>query len=285
MDMMKVKRKLFFLTTTADCRLTFSERLVYSELAYRAKYSRGATKAQLIRNLRLDPKTIRSAVERLQDRGLACLRGRQWYAQEPSGETIRWFRRRKTENTSWHSIFAYTLMLKPSKECPLTARQIVLYWLVVSLRKKKRRVTAAYLSKLMGVAPQTIRNGLDRLVRMDFLDQDFRPKEQTSFDSIYWQDARKKSSGRELEEEINYKYVDAQRLYAHLREHNIPISLCRELVSLAVNATLETKDVLVLSQRKAEFSRKQREEGKQSVNHHGYLLRTALKSMQRKWTV
>jgi len=283
MDITKYKRKLFFLNTTNDCPLDFKERLIYSELAYRAKYGRGATKTQLRRNLRLDPKTINRGIEGLKSRSLATIRGNEYYAVEPDALQKHWFRQRRTENKSWHSRYSYIVILKPSENCSLTARQNVLYWLVVSLRKKKRRVTAAYLSKIMGIAPQTARKALERLVELSFLDDKHHPIELTELDWTSWQDARRKrSQGQNPEREVQYRRADTQVIYDHLREHGVPVSMCKELVRLAVHSTLDTKDVLLLSEKKADFSRQQQAEGKQTVDHHGYLLRTALKSMQAR---
>lgn len=281
MDITKYKRKLFFLNTTKECPLDFKERLIYSELAYRAKYGRGATKTQLRRNLRLDPKTINRGIESLEARSLTTIRGNEYFAAEPDGLQKHWFRQRRTENKSWHSRYSYIVILKPSENCRLTARQNVLYWLVVSLRKKKRRVTAAYLSKIMGIAPQTARKALERLVELSFLDEKRHPIGLSELDWTSWQDARRKrSQGQNAEREIQYKHAEPQVIYDHLREQNVPVSLCKELVRLAVHSSLDTKEVLLLSEEKAAFARKQHAEGKQTVDHHGYLLRKALKTHQ-----
>lgn len=281
MDLPKDKQQLFFLTTTPECGLTFNGRLIYSELVRRAIHHRGASKTDLRKHLRLDPKTIARAVDELEQVGLATCESRKFFAAEPSDIHQSWFRKRRNEKKAWCNTIAYTAILKPSSACPLTARQNVILWLVHSLQKGRKQVTASYLSRLLGIAPQTVKVALEKLQQLNLLNEHNRPLEVGFWQLDWWQDAKKrrKKDARTglVEEGVRFSHPESQARFLHLKEHGIPEPLAVQIVRMSNDLPLDQDDFFTLSKNKLDFANKQRLIGEQTVDHHGHLLKAALK--------
>ncbi len=281
MELPKDKQQLFFLTTTPECGLTFNGRLVYSELVRRAIHHRGASKTDLRKHLRLDPKTIARAIDELERIGLATCESRKFSAAEPCGIHQSWFRKRRNERKAWYNRIAYTAILKPSSACPLTARQNVILWLVHSLQKGRKQITASYLSRLLGIAPQTVKVALEKLQELNLLNEHNRPLEVGFWQLDWWQNAKKKPKKNErtglIEEGIRFSHPESQERFLHLKEHGIPEPLAVQIVRISNDLPLDQDDFFTFSKNKLDFANKQRMTGEQTVDHHGHLLMAALK--------
>lgn len=279
--LMKRKRRLFLVTTTPDCPLNLSERLLYSELVLRAKYKRGAKKTLLVKNLKLDAKTVAKHLNGLVNHGLATCNKGEYRAVEPTKSQWSWFRRRRTEKRAWHNLFGYTVLLKPTPACPLNARQNAIYWLVVALRRQKRTVTKKYLSLLLDLTPQTVKTALQELQFQKLLDSRNQPTELSFWQYDWWQEKPKKAekSADQEEDDIRFKDEEYHARFLHLRQNGVPTTLAEEIVKLSSDLSMEQVDFLSLSEKKLEFSKQQMLAGKQQITHHGRLLRATLKKL------
>lgn len=280
-ELMKRKRRLFLVTTTPDCPLNLSERLLYSELVFRAKYKRGAKKTQLVKNLKLDAKTVAKHLSGLVNHGLATCNKGEYRAVEPTKSQWSWFRTRRTEKKAWYNLFGYTVLLKPTPSCPLNARQNAIYWLVASLRKNKRKVTKKYVSLLLDLTPQTVKTALQELQFRKLIDSRNQPTELSSWQCDWWEEKPKKAEKSADQEEADIRFVNEElhARFLHLRQHSIPTTLAQEIVKLSSDLSMEQVEFLSLSTKKLEFSNQQKLVGNQQIRHHGRLLRAALKKL------
>ncbi len=85
------KRYVPIIVSTKQCSLTYHHRLVYSYLVYRLRKDQAATKAKMIKSLRMAKVTVAGALVALDKLGLVAEDGRQYRTPEPNDIQKEWF--------------------------------------------------------------------------------------------------------------------------------------------------------------------------------------------------
>lgn len=165
--------------TEKGCPLAVNERIVYSFLVYRYCLIKShrlywTTALQIGSATGLDRRiTVPAALKALVGHGLAVKKGRGWYAQQPDGPAVGWFRtlsRQPFRGGGWYDGFAYNWHPVPGPACPLTPRQLYLYGLYASLiAQNKRNLADKYLALIAGLDPATVRHAREKLFALGLL--------------------------------------------------------------------------------------------------------------------
>jgi DNA-binding MarR family transcriptional regulator len=190
--------------------LSFNEQLVYSCLV---RHGKGATQKQLARATGLERSTcVRSALRVLHGHGLAAKRGRRWHACEPPGEAAGWFACRSDvpPDAPWPRRFAYWWLGLRSRTCPLTLKQLAVYFKHVNLG----RCSVKGLAGSLGLDRNTVRTAVARLRELGLLGQDPRPR-RLSGDQLAWLlDRRPGKQPLKISTLVNFSRLDPDRAQA-----------------------------------------------------------------------
>lgn len=179
------RRLTRIVNSTKASRLTFTQAVVYSCLVERAGHNKGASKKQISTATALhESSAVPRALLALQGHGLVELRGRYWWAVEPSEETLPWFRyQRGTENRKWCRRLSYWWAGRRKPKSPLTVTQTAVYFKLFNLMG--RRITIRGLARLLRVDDKTVTSAIKKLKEVGLVDDDLYPNAPAA-DQIKW---------------------------------------------------------------------------------------------------
>ncbi len=162
-DWLDSKKRFRLFTVSDHTKLSLTKRLVYSYLAYRSRYGKPSSQAEIARQTGLDRgETVAEAVELLVRMGLAvrdegCIR-----AIEPTGDNLALFYA-IDGGEHWSQGHAY-IWYHPV-ESGLTTKQNYLLWTLHSLGGVPQNQNG--LAKLTGLNRETIRSALLDLIEKE----------------------------------------------------------------------------------------------------------------------
>lgn len=123
--------KITMLITKPGCPLSLTARVVYSTLVYRGRFDKGMTRTGIAAAWRLNrTRDVGAAVRELDIYSLVARKGDRLFAQEPPAG---WFSVKKKQHKKWQDGIAGFPLPLPGKECGLTLRHWVAYWLILNL--------------------------------------------------------------------------------------------------------------------------------------------------------
>lgn len=174
---MQSKRTIKIFSTTPQCPLGYSDRLIYSYLAYQDRYDNHPSNRSVAKATGLCVATVGKSLQRLASFGL--------YQQRDDSETPRcvlppanhaaWFVSAETTLTHWSGPFAAWRCFIRRPGSPLAVSSIVLYsWLLHCIETRwqpKFGITTAYLSATLGMDCRTVDNALDQLKSCKLVDK------------------------------------------------------------------------------------------------------------------
>lgn len=182
------KKRLKLITLTKGISMKFEDRLVYSVLL---AYSRGLTVTRLASVSQIDrTKTLPKVLLRLTDQGLVKKEGNR-YSGLPS-EIVRIDTHRNGAET-WYEKICYLKLYLPSKECPLTKKQIAVFCL-----KLCGKSATSLIAKLLNISRPTVISAVRALKQHGLLDVLGDPVELSDQQLTWWQDkarSRKDADG------------------------------------------------------------------------------------------
>ena len=300
---------------TKDCPLSFVSWLVYSFLWWKRRYDKVVTAKDIAQFTGLDrSKTVKRALERLQELHLAKKEGRRWQALpqpvEPTGEVKHytmgeliqivpgpqplkpWFASKK-EKPKYKNSPTWALYL-PTKEAPLTLIQCGLLFLLNSYRNaiyptiqvKKR--THAQLGRMLGVHQETVPKALLALEKQGLLTigPDYYQLIKPDAKKLAWfRDATRPSYIRFQEEQqaAAARHDPRLEVMQQMMSGGIPVAMCVELAQFCEKNGIPL-DQLRRYYQEAQLTHKHHQfEGEYTeIKHCGFLLKKRLEKVAKK---
>ena len=300
---------------TRDCPLSFFPWVVYSFLWWKRRYDDGVTAKTIARFTGLDrSKTVRRALERLQELHLATKQGSLWRALpqpvEPTGEVEHhkmgewvqivpsppplnpWFARKKKQPKYKHAP-TWALYL-PTSEAPLTLIQCGLLFLLNShrasiyptIRAKKR--THAQLARMLGVHQETIPKALLALEKHGLLaiGPDQYELIRPDADKLAWfRDATRPSYIKFQEEQKAAQISDDPKLelIQQMMGGGIPAAMCVEIVEFGEKNGMSLDNLRRYYQEMRAVHKQNQGGGNYTeISHCGFLLKKRLEKVTKK---
>jgi predicted transcriptional regulator len=189
------KRYVPLIATTKKCPLTYSQRMVYSYLVYRLRKDQVATKAKVVKVLRLDKRAVANALVALEGLGLV-IKEQVWYrAAQPNESQRQWLASNRRTDVPWSRRFATYPLITPRK-AGLSTKTNALLWLLYSLAPKYGRPVVlsqhlAGLAVMLNMSQKGVKQGVERLVRLGLIEQfdtTFLLKQPTTETLALWED-------------------------------------------------------------------------------------------------
>ena len=166
-----------FLHQTAASQLGFSERLIYSVLVWRGE--RKTTKAWLARFTGMcRSKTIPPAIRKLEQHGLIHYESGSFNANEPSGNTAKWFVPSRVETAKWQQRLAYVWVGIPAPKSEISLRQSYVMSVKFSLQENGRSCGVKVLVRLTGLSRQAVSRTLSVFKSKTFMPNWFRIRDE-----------------------------------------------------------------------------------------------------------
>ncbi len=314
-DSFFTKKSLRMLGKTRYCPLSFFPWVVYSFLWWKRRYQKDVTATDIAEFTGLDrSKTVRRALQRLQELQLATKQGQGWRALpqpvEPSGEVKHytmgelvqivpgpqplkpWFASKKKKPMYKHTP-TWALYL-PTKEAPLTLIQCGLMFLLNSYRTsiyptvKVKQRTNAQLARMLGVHQETIPKALLALEQNGFINIGPTYYELLKPDDshlTWFRDAARPSYMKPQEAPApmfpggDPKFEVMQELVGG----GIPPEMCVELVAFCEENGITLKKLRSYYQEVRITHKQNQLEGRfTEIRHCGFLLRTRLEKVAKK---
>tara|TARA_R110002095_G_scaffold189106_1_gene166574 strand:- start:2592 stop:3503 length:912 start_codon:yes stop_codon:yes gene_type:complete len=169
--------------TTTDCKLSLTDRLVYSYLAWKDQWSGIPDNSSIARRLGMDRETVARSIARLTDIGFiidgkVCL---------PDLEKT-WFKYRKGNYDHWSQGFRFWTCYTRNTNIPdnpLTVHDICLWSFIQhSHQTHNGDWKISYLSKVLSMNRATVEAGLQRLKEAGFLEYKLNPLAIDLYDEL-----------------------------------------------------------------------------------------------------
>lgn len=309
------KKSVRMLGKTKDCPLDFHAWVVYSFLWWKRRYEEGVTAKKIADFTGLQrSSTVRRALTRLQELGLATRRGGRWHALpqpvEPvnevkhykAGEWVHivpgpqpskpWFARKKKPSKAKHDP-TWGLYL-PTSEAPLTLIQCGLLFLLNShrmatypkVRVKKR--SHAQLARMLGVHQETVSLALLALERHELLA--VKPTDyeliKPDADKLAWfRDATRPSyvQVQERQQEAQAREDPKVEVMQQMVGGGIPASMCVELAEFCERSGISMQDLRRYYKEVRVIHGNNQVDGKYTeIRHCGFLLKKRLERVAKK---
>lgn len=190
------KRYVPVIVSTKKCPLTYHQRLVYSYLVYRLRKDQAATKAKIVKVLRLAGKTVADGLIELERLSLT-VKEQKWYrAVEPDESQKEWFASNRRTDVPWNRQFATYAVLQPKKASGLSTKTNAILWLLYSLAPKYGRpvVLGQYLAGLAAMLKMSgkgVKQGVEHLEELKLVERistTFLLKQPTPESLALWED-------------------------------------------------------------------------------------------------
>jgi predicted transcriptional regulator len=170
------KKYFPIVVSTKKCPLTYSERVVYSYLVFRLHKEQTATRAKMVKVLRLAKNTVSKAVAELEKIGLVA-KEQKWYrASKPDDAQKAWFAKNGRTSELWNRQFATYAVYCPKKGSGLSTKANALLWLLYSLAPKYGRPVVfgqhlAGLAAMLNMSEKGVKQGIDRLISLGLVER------------------------------------------------------------------------------------------------------------------
>jgi len=201
------KKRIKFVTLVSGVTMPFEDRLAYSVLL---AHKQGLTAARLAKLSGLDrTRTLPKVLVRLGDQALIAKEG-NCYVGLPSEIVILHADRNGAE--TWYDKTCYMKFYLPSQECPLTKKQLAVYYL-----KLQAKGSTSLIAKLLNVTRQTVISAVKALKQHRLLDVlgDPVPLPEEKFQ--WWKD--KESVRAESEGNLEHLSEYFAPLIEHFQHH------------------------------------------------------------------
>lgn len=170
-----------------DSDLAFFDNLVYSYLAFRGKFKKGASAKAIARHLGVDrTRTLTDALRKLKELGLVEHSDGEWRAVRPEGDNERLFRQpdKLAIKPFWGDRLQFVCPLflaRQKRPGRLTVKQASILCLCRHLeaRKQKRFVTPGFVAKRLRIDRKTARAGIAAFRAVFAFNQFFQVKNET----------------------------------------------------------------------------------------------------------
>jgi len=169
-------KKFVPVIATRKCPLTYSQKIVYSYLVFRLRKEQTATRAKMVKVLRLAKNTVSKALAELETIGLV-VQEQKWYrAAEPNDAQKAWFATNRRTDELWNRQFATYAVYCPKRGSGLATKANALLWLLYSLAPKYGRPVVfgqhlAGLAVMLGMSEKGVKQGIDRLISLGLVER------------------------------------------------------------------------------------------------------------------
>ena len=161
---------------TGKCPLTYSQKMVYSYLVFRLRKEQTASRAKMVKVLRLAKSTVSKALGELEKIGLV-VQEQKWYrAAEPDDAQREWFAWNGRTGELWNRQFATYAVYCPRRASGLSTKANALLWLLYSLAPKYGRPVVfgqhlAGLAAMLNMSEKGVKQGVQRLIGLGLVEQ------------------------------------------------------------------------------------------------------------------
>jgi hypothetical protein len=202
----KDQRKIKVFTLASGVRMPFEDRLAYSVLAFSR---RGLSQRKLAVKTGLErSKTVPKVLDRLTRLSLVECQDQRFQAKEPPLGLFSTDLARKVEH--WRDRLNYFLMAMPSEKCPLTIRQVALFFV---LHSRNSVHSPSLLAKWLGFSRRGVIYMIERLRGFGLLDPLSRPVRPDAEKLAWWQERLKARRGKLHAGTMTFTFKDFPRRF------------------------------------------------------------------------